>query len=194
VQADTALDRAEGGLGIGLTMVERLTRMHGGTVTAQSAGPGLVSEFVVQLPLMDAAAADVREADGVDQQTSSRRYLVVDDNEDAAEALGLLLEMSGHVVRMVHSGHLAIAAAREFHPDVMLLDVGLPGMDGYEVVRQFRASPDLAQLMIIATTGYGRAEDRARCLAAGFNHHLVKPLDVDEIERLVGGSSTRPGA
>ncbi len=191
VQADTALDRAEGGLGIGLTLVDRLTRIHGGSVTAYSAGPGLGSEFVVQLPLMDTAAADVSEADGVDQQTSSRRYLVVDDNEDAAEALGLLLEMSGHVVRIVHSGHLAAAAAREFHPEIVLLDVGLPGMDGYEVVRQFRASPDLAQLMIIATTGYGRDEDRARCLAAGFDHHLVKPLDVDEIERLVGGSSTR---
>ena len=192
VQADTAVDRAEGGLGIGLTLVNRLTRMHGGTVTAHSDGPGLGSEFVVQLPLLEAAATDFAEAARVEQQIRSRRYLVVDDNEDAAEALGLLLEMSGHMVRIVHSGHLALAAAREFHPDVVLLDVGLPGMDGYEVVRQFRASPDLAQLMIIATTGYGRAEDRARCLAAGFVYHVVKPLDIDEIERLVGGSSTAP--
>ena len=190
VQADTSLDRAEGGLGIGLTLVDRLTRMHGGTVTAHSDGPGLGSEFVVQLPLVEAAATDLAEAVRVEQQTPSRRYLVVDDNEDAAEALGLLLEMSGHIVRIIHTGHLALAAAREFHPDVVLLDVGLPGMDGYEVVRQFRASPDLAQLMIIATTGYGRAEDRARCLAAGFDHHVVKPLDIDQIERLVGGSST----
>jgi CheY-like chemotaxis protein len=113
-----------------------------------------------------------------------RRYLIVDDNVDSAESLRLLLEMRGHSAHVVHDGFSAAGAAREFDPDIVLLDIGLPGMDGYQVVRQFRAAPDLASMMIVATTGYGRIEDKLRCLAAGFDQHLAKPLDVEDIEAL----------
>ena len=113
-----------------------------------------------------------------------RRYLIVDDNVDSAESLRLLLEMRGHKAHVVHDGRFAAEAAREFEPDIVLLDIGLPGMDGYQVVRQFRSAPDLATLMIVATTGYGRLEDKLRCLAAGFDQHIAKPLDVEDIEAL----------
>jgi CheY-like chemotaxis protein len=186
VQADTSLDRSEGGLGIGLTLVDRLAAMHGGRVEARSDGSGRGSEFVVRLPLAAVGALAAADASAkVPAGSRARRYLIVDDNVDSAEMMGMLLEFRGHTARLVHDGRDVLAAAREFRPDVVLLDVGLPGLDGYEVVRQLRASPDLAALFVIATTGYGRDEDRARCLAAGFNHHLAKPVDIDAIEALV---------
>ena len=185
VQADTTLDRSDGGLGIGLTLVDRLTRMHGGTVMARSDGAGTGSEFEVRLPLDVEAAVAADDAEGdEDSQVMRRRYLIVDDNVDSAESLRLLLEMRGHTAHVVHDGFSAAGAAREFDPDIVLLDIGLPGMDGYQVVRQFRAAPDLASMMIVATTGYGRIEDKLRCLAAGFDQHLAKPLDVEDIEAL----------
>ena len=185
VQADTSLDRSEGGLGIGLTLVDRLTRMHGGSVEAFSDGPGSGSEFVVRLPLDVAHAASEHPAGDHDTAGARRhRYLIVDDNVDSADSLRLLLEMRGHSAHVVNDGRLAADAARTFKPDIVLLDVGLPGMDGYQVVRQFRAEPDLATLMVVATTGYGRLEDKLRCLAAGFDQHIAKPLDVEDIEAL----------
>ena len=184
VQAETTLDRAEGGLGIGLTLVDRIARLHGGTVEAHSEGTGRGSEFIVRLPLVGAAAdaADGRRESG--PPVPRRRFLIVDDNVDSAESLRVLLEMRGHSTRVVHEGRLAADAAREFEPDVVLLDVGLPGMDGYQVVRQFRESPDLASLIVVATTGYGRHEDKLRCLAAGFDEHIAKPLDIEAIEAI----------
>jgi CheY-like chemotaxis protein len=110
--------------------------------------------------------------------------MIVDDNVYSAESLRRLLERRGHAAHVVHDGRLAAAAARSFDPDIVLLDIGLPGMDGYEVVRQFRSDPELTRLMIVATTGYGRIEDKLRCLAAGFDQHLAKPLDVEDIEAL----------
>ena len=185
VQADATLDRAEGGLGIGLTLVDRLTRMHGGRVEAHSEGPGTGAEFVVRLPLdAEALVASDEAAEPERGQARRRRYLIVDDNVDSAESLKLLLEMRGHAAHVVNDGRLAAAAAREFDPDIVLLDIGLPGMDGYQVARQFRGAPDLATLMIVATTGYGRLEDKLKCLAAGFDQHLAKPLDVEDIEAL----------
>ena len=185
VQADTTLDRSEGGLGIGLTLVSRLTHMHGGVVEARSDGPGLGAEFLVRLPLeadtVGTGHEGSRDGGGVVRR---RRYLIVDDNVDSAESLRLLLEMRGHKAHVVHDGRFAAEAAREFEPDIVLLDIGLPGMDGYQVVRQFRSAPDLATLMIVATTGYGRLEDKLRCLAAGFDQHIAKPLDVEDIEAL----------
>ena len=185
VQADTTLDRSEGGLGIGLTLVSRLTHMHGGVVEARSDGPGLGAEFLVRLPLeadtVGTGHEGSRDGGGVVRR---RRYLIVDDNVDSAESLRLLLEMRGHKAHVVHDGRFAAEAAREFQPDIVLLDIGLPGMDGYQVVRQFRSAPDLATLMIVATTGYGRLEDKLRCLAAGFDQHIAKPLDVEDIEAL----------
>jgi two-component system CheB/CheR fusion protein len=186
MQVDTSLDRSEGGLGIGLTLVDRLVRMHGGSVEAHSAGAGQGSEFVVRIPLETAAATASADGGAASRPKSrSRRYLIVDDNVDSSEALKLLLEFRGHTVQVVHDGREALAAARFFAPEVVLLDVGLPGLDGFEVVKQLRTSPETANLLVIATTGYGREEDRARCLAAGFNHHFAKPLDVDSIQALV---------
>jgi two-component system CheB/CheR fusion protein len=183
-QADTSLDRAEGGLGIGLTLVEKLVRMHGGRVEARSPGVGFGSTFTVHLPLvrsdepMRLAPISAAEAPG-------RRVLVVDDNVDSAEMLKTLLEMNGHTVRVAHDGHTALAAASTFSPNVILLDIGLPGMDGYRVIKELRALPSMATVTIVATTGYGREEDRARCLAAGFDDHLTKPIDHALLERIL---------
>jgi CheY-like chemotaxis protein len=160
--------------------------LHGGSVEARSAGAGQGSEFIVRLPLETAAPTASAEGGAASRPKSrSRRYLIVDDNADSSEALKLLLEFRGHTVQVVHDGREALAAARSFSPEVILLDVGLPGLDGFEVVKQLRSSPETANLLVIATTGYGREEDRARCLAAGFNHHFAKPLDVDNIQAIV---------
>jgi PAS domain S-box-containing protein len=183
-QVDTSLDRAEGGLGIGLTLVDRLVRMHGGTVEAHSPGLGRGSTFTVRLPLIPGcSAADPGERPGAD--TPRRRVLIVDDNVDSAELLGALLEVDGHAVELAHDGPAAVTAARAFGPDFVLLDIGLPGLDGYHVIRELRGMPAVAAATIVATTGYGREEDRARCLAAGFDEHLTKPVDMARVRRIL---------
>jgi two-component system CheB/CheR fusion protein len=183
-QVDTSLDRAEGGLGIGLTLVDRLVRMHGGTVEAHSPGLGRGSTFTVRLPLIPGcSAADPGERPGAD--APRRRVLIVDDNVDSAELLGALLEVDGHAVELAHDGPAAVTAARAFGPDFVLLDIGLPGLDGYHVIRELRGMPAVAAATIVATTGYGREEDRARCLAAGFDEHLTKPVDMARVRRIL---------
>jgi two-component system CheB/CheR fusion protein len=186
-QADTSLDRAEGGLGIGLTLAERLTRMHGGTLEVQSAGARQGSTFTVRLPRVDAH---------VEQEVAPRlsaaphrplRVLIVDDNDDSAEMLQALMEMSGHIAHVAHDGVSAVPAALETRPDVILMDIGLPGKDGYQVVKELRSLPELAAARIVATTGYGRAEDRERCLAAGFDAHLTKPIDYSTLNEVLAG-------
>jgi PAS domain S-box-containing protein len=184
-QADTSLDRAEGGLGIGLTLVDRLVRMHGGQVEARSPGLGHGSTFTVRLPLI-AAHEEAEESDRPSVDTPRRRVLIVDDNVDSAELLGALLEVDGHLVELAHDGRAAVSAARAFAPDFVLLDIGLPGQDGYHVIQELRAVPGLAEATIVATTGYGREEDRTRCLAAGFDEHLTKPVDIARIQRILG--------
>ena len=183
-QADTSLDRAEGGLGIGLTLVDKLVRMHGGHVAARSPGLGLGSTFTVRLPLMRSEELG-RRKEVTPMAAASRSVLVVDDNVDSAEMLRTLLEMNGHTVQIAHDGRAAIRLATASHSDVILLDIGLPGMDGYQVVEQLRAMPSLAGVTIVATTGYGRDQDRARCLAAGFDDHLTKPIDHAQLERIL---------
>ena len=183
-QADTSLDRAEGGLGIGLTLVDRLVRMHGGRVEARSAGLGQGSTFTVYLPRL-ASLAHPDQADATPRQAPRRRVFIVDDNVDSAEMLGTLLELKGHIVQLAHDGRGAAAAAAAFAPDVILLDIGLPGLDGYHVVQEMRAMPSLAATIVVATTGYGREEDRLRCLAAGFDDHLTKPIDPAEVDRVL---------
>lgn len=176
-QADTSLDRAEGGLGIGLTLAERLTRMHGGTLEAQSPGPRQGSTFTVRLPRVDAhieKAAAPRPSAAPERPL---RILIIDDNQDSAEMLQKLMEISGHTAHVAHDGISAVPAALETRPDVILMDIGLPGKDGYQIVKELRSLPEFAAARIVATTGYGRAEDRARCLAAGFDAHLTKPID-----------------
>jgi two-component system CheB/CheR fusion protein len=185
-QADRALDRAEGGLGIGLTLVRTLVALHGGTVEAHSAGIGQGSEFVVRLPLAPTLSPRERVAEGrvrvaappgAEAPDRRRRVLVVDDSIDSAESLARLLRRWGHEVHVAYDGPSALAAARSTAPEVVLLDIGLPGMDGYEVARQLRQDPDLKDTVLVALTGYGQATDRRQTQDAGFDQHLIKPVD-----------------
>ncbi len=179
-QAERSLDRSEGGLGIGLTLVRRLVEMHAGRVEAFSPGPNQGSEFVVHLPLLEEAAAPCGPINGaVPAPARGRqcRVLVVDDNVDAAESIAMLLRMAGHNVRAVYDGPEALNAAATFQPELILLDIGLPGMDGYEVARQLRSRTASRDTMLVAVTGYGQDEDFRRSREAGFDHHLVKPAD-----------------
>jgi CheY-like chemotaxis protein len=186
-QAQRSLDRSEGGLGIGLTLVRRLVEMHGGSVEAYSAGPGQGSEFTVRLPaLADAKLArSAAVSDAAPPAERPRRVLIVEDNLDAAETLADLLEHLGLEVRVACDGTAAIEAAREEPPGVALVDIGLPGMDGYEVVRRLREQAGLDQALLVALTGYGQEEDRRRAREAGFHVHLTKPVDLAELQRLL---------
>ena len=175
VQSKRTLDRSQGGLGIGLSVVKRLIEMHGGTVSATSAGVGQGATFIIRLPRVSPAA--IAQPAAPEGPVSQRRTLVVDDNHDAAESLALLLSLDGHEVEAVFTAEQALARATEFRPDVMLLDIGLPGMDGYEVARRVRALPGGDRIRLIALTGYGQSDDRRRALSAGFDAHLVKPVE-----------------
>ena len=186
-QGTRSLDRAQGGLGIGLTMVRTLVKMHGGSVVAFSEGPGRGSELVVRLPLAPSAAPvpagpapAAREAAGV-----PLRVLVVDDNVDAAMVLAALLRLLGHEVTVAHDGPAALAAAAAAPPDLVLLDIGLPGMDGHAVAARLRAAGH-ARAALVAVTGYGREEDVRRSREAGFDYHLVKPVSLAELQRICG--------
>jgi len=186
-QADQSLDRTQGGLGVGLTVVRALVGMHGGDVRATSAGPGHGSAFTVELP-----QARLRGPLAVDAQTAGQparplRVLVVDDNQDAAVTLQMLLEQWGHRVEIVHEGGVALDAAARLDPDVVLLDLGLPGMNGFEVARRLRERRTSTPPMIVAVTGYGRDEDRVRTHQSGFDRHLTKPVDIDALQRLLAG-------
>ncbi|HEX5273590.1 MAG TPA: response regulator [Gemmataceae bacterium] len=196
-QVDRSLDRSQGGLGIGLTLVRQLVEMHGGRVEAHSEGPGRGSEFVVRLPLLKEeprpAAEKLNGSPGAARAApgKSRKVLVVDDNRDAAESLGLLLEVSGHQVCVCHDGASALRAAGDYGPDAVLLDIGLPGMDGYEIARRLRADPATRGALLIALTGYGQVEDQQRAREAGFDYHLIKPAD---LEALTGLLASPPAA
>jgi PAS domain S-box-containing protein len=188
-QVETGVDRAHGGLGIGLTLVRSLVELHGGTVEARSDGPGRGSTFDVRLPLAAAPAPDGRAdgpAPGADGQASPGcRILVVDDNVDSAVTLARLLRRVGHEVEVAHDGPAALEAAARFRPGVMLVDLGMPGMSGLEVARLVRERPDLAGTRLLAVTGWGQPEDRLRTRQAGFDHHLVKPVDLAALQSLL---------
>jgi len=188
-QIDRSLDRAEGGLGIGLTLVHRLVEMHGGTVQAFSDGLGRGSEFVVRLPTAPAPAPCVIEPSlngkhSVSNKVGGLRILVVDDNRDSAHSLALLLEIQGHEVQTAYDGLAALETVEAFDPDAVVLDIGLPRLDGYEAARRIRARPRLKPLLLVALTGYGHEENRLQAQAAGFDHHLVKPVDLDVLQQL----------
>ncbi|HYL88492.1 MAG TPA: PAS domain S-box protein [Burkholderiales bacterium] len=186
-QAQQGLDRSQGGLGVGLTLVQRLVRMHNGTVQARSDGPGRGSEFIVRLPLRPepARVQPVAERSESHEGGARRRILVVDDNRDAAQALRLLLEADGHDVQVANDGPSGLARAKQYRPDVALLDIGLPQMNGYELAQRMRAEPSLEGTLLVAVTGYGQMHDRGRASAAGFDHHLVKPVEFGALQRLL---------
>jgi len=187
-QVDGVAERSGGGLGIGLALVKGITELHGGTVEARSGGLGAGSEFIVRLPL--AARKQTASRPEVVEQMSStrRRILVADDNRDAAESLAMLLEMAGHEVRVAHHGKAAVSLAQAFRPDTALLDIGMPDLSGYEVAESLRREPWAADIQLIALTGWGQESDRRRALEAGFDHHLVKPIDPDQLVGLIGGA------
>jgi two-component system CheB/CheR fusion protein len=203
VQAQRSLDRSQGGLGIGLTLVKSLVELHGGTVEAKSRGLGQGSEFVVNLPTSSNHVDEPERSDGADRRKGidpdfapgrGRRVLVVDDNVDTAESMVLLLRMRGHEVQVAFSGPTALEAAAAFAPEVVLLDIGLPGLDGYEVARSLRQQRRTAKATLVALTGYGQEEDRRLAREAGFDHHLTKPVDPAVIYELVEVRERRVGA
>jgi signal transduction histidine kinase len=187
-QVDRSLDRSQGGLGIGLTLVRRLVEMHGGRVQATSAGPGLGSEFVVRLPAIpvEHPAHPADNGTTVERRApASCRVLVVDDNVDAAESLAMLLRFNGHEVRLAFDGPGALDAAVAFLPELVLLDIGLPGMDGFEVARRLRTGSNAREVLLVAMTGYSQEEYQRKSREAGFDYHLVKPVDPRVLEELL---------
>jgi PAS domain S-box-containing protein len=186
-QVGRTLDRSQGGLGIGLYLVRSLVELHGGTVTAASDGAGHGSTFTLRIPCLVQPAPAAASPQAAPRPSSSPglKVLVVDDNVDAAETLAAVLEMTGRRTRTVHEGRGVLEAAREFGPDIVLLDIGLPGMSGYEVARQLRADPRFSRTLLLAVTGWGSAEDRRRSHEAGFDEHLTKPVDLAELEPLL---------
>jgi signal transduction histidine kinase len=187
VQGRRSLARSEGGLGIGLTLVKGIVELHGGTVQASSDGPGTGSEFVIRMP----AKGDHEElrrpriTEDTTIREQRRRVLIVDDNVDAAEMMAMMLQMDGHHVELAHDGFAAVEVAQRSRPDVILLDIGLPRRDGYEVARLLRMDPALAQTKIIAVTGYGQPEDKRRSKEAGIDDHLTKPVDPEALTNAV---------
>jgi signal transduction histidine kinase/ActR/RegA family two-component response regulator len=184
--------RAQGGLGIGLTLVKRLTEMHGGSVEARSDGPGRGSEFILRLPLASTSRPMVPAVDPAPvTSTAARRVLVVDDNRDAAESLALLLQKFGATTRVESTGEAALRAVSEFKPTLAIVDIGMPGMDGHEVARRVRARPEFDAVTLVALTGWGQAEDRRLSMQAGFDLHLTKPASFEDLQRLFVDSRAR---
>ena len=202
VQAERGRNHAQGGLGIGLTLVRQLVELHGGTIEARSAGMAQGCEFVVRLPIManapesSPAPSSAANAEPGGNAARPRRILVVDDNVDAAKTLAMLLKFKKQDVQVVHDGPAALSLASSYRPDVVLLDIGMPGMDGYEVARRLRNYPELGNVLLVALTGWGQEEDQRRSRDAGFDVHLVKPIRLEMVERLLAHSklpAARPG-
>jgi PAS domain S-box-containing protein len=192
VQADNSLDRSQGGLGIGLTVVKRIVEMHDGSVAASSAGINQGSEFVVRLPVSKASAPVAKPTESAQQRPPARRrILVVDDNVDAAVTISSLLKAWGHDVQTAFGGEAALETVRRFQPEIILLDIGMPGMSGYDVAKWLRAEPSARGIVIAAVTGYGQEADRQRSFDAGFDYHLTKPPDPGLLESLLASPRQR---
>jgi two-component system CheB/CheR fusion protein len=199
-QGQRPLDRTDGGLGVGLALVHRIVSLHGGTVKAFSAGPGRGSEFVVTLPRQrpaqpaggarplndrENAMTEAPNTPAAERQQKRRRVMVIDDNKDAAESMSMLFELWGHEVVCAYDGRAALEAAARYRPDAVFLDIGLPGMDGYEIAERLRELPESAHTVLVAITGYGQDEDRRRSREAGIDHHLVKPVAPETLQKLL---------
>jgi signal transduction histidine kinase/ActR/RegA family two-component response regulator len=191
-QGDSELARSSGGLGLGLALVKGMVELHGGRVEARSDGPGRGAELVVRLPLGEAPALEAQTTQPAPLPARRCRILIVEDNADAADSLRTLLELDGHEVRTERTGTAALEAARGFQPEVVLCDIGLPGMDGYEVARALRRAPGGAEPLLIALTGYAADGDQERTAQAGFDHHFAKPPDLERLNRLLAGREARP--
>ncbi|HLZ46961.1 MAG TPA: ATP-binding protein [Gemmatimonadales bacterium] len=190
-QAGGSVERAQGGLGVGLALVERLVKLHGGSVSAYSAGPGRGSEFTVRLPLAVAhRPAPERTARPVVATTTRCKVLVVDDNLDSADSLAMLLRMMGHDVQTSNDGEDALREAAAFQPHVAILDIGLPKMNGYDLAREIRAQPWAREIVLVALTGWGQDQHRRRSAESGFNHHLTKPLDLNVLQQILAEADT----
>ncbi|TFW17737.1 hybrid sensor histidine kinase/response regulator [Duganella callida] len=192
-QSKTVSGQFTSGLGIGLSLARQFAEMHGGTVDAYSEGPGKGSEFVIRLPVLTAAGARqaVPLARAPDLDGRKMQVLVVDDNHDAADSLSALLELDGFDAHAVYDGAAAIAAAARQAPDMIIMDLGMPGMDGYETARAIRQQPGAERILMLALTGWGQSDARRRTLEAGFDHHLVKPVELEQIIRLAGARHNR---
>jgi PAS domain S-box-containing protein len=193
VQADHTTTRSQGGLGIGLTLVKSLVETHHGTVEAHSPGLGQGSEFVVRLPLTTLKHEEPGESETGEQSqratsSSGRRLLLVDDNKDVADSLAMLLRLQGHEVRVAYDGSAALELVKDYRPDIVFLDIGMPGLDGYEVARRLRRQPGLENVRLAALTGYGQEEDRRLSREAAIDHHLVKPVNPEALQALLAGS------
>jgi CheY-like chemotaxis protein/two-component sensor histidine kinase len=188
-QVEHSLNRSQGGLGIGLTLVKRLVELHGGRIEARSDGPGKGSEFVVRLLLVVEASGPMSTLEEGEPcpLRSSLRILIVDDNRDTASSLGMLLRIMGNDIWTAHDGARGVEMAEEFRPDVLLLDIGLPKLDGYQACRRIREQDWGRRMVLIAVTGWGQDEDRRRSHEAGFDHHLVKPVDPQALMKLLAG-------
>jgi signal transduction histidine kinase/ActR/RegA family two-component response regulator len=185
VQGDASLERSTGGLGIGLSLVQRLARMHGGTVEARSEGPGKGAEFIVRLPIVVAATPQTLEHRPTTPLNAPLRILVVDDSRDAADTLAMLLELSGHVTEIANDGLQALQAVEDFCPEVVFMDIGMPGLNGFDAARRMRELPQGKNLMLVAITGWGQEADRLKSKAAGFDAHLVKPVEFMALEHVL---------
>jgi CheY-like chemotaxis protein len=187
-QVGRSPEKTQSGLGIGLSIVKRLVEMHGGSVEARSEGPGMGSEFIVRLPVILSPVHQREQAGGGNQQTrpiTRRHILVVDDNVDIADSLAMMLEMMGNEVRTAHDGLEGVAAAAAYRPDMILLDIGMPKLNGYDACRRIREQPWGKGILIAAVTGWGQEEDKRRSQEAGFDHHLIKPVGLAAIEKLL---------
>ena len=180
-QGHQPLDRSQGGLGLGLSVARELLELHGGQIQAASEGPGKGAEFTLRLPCEEELPEPAQGAEPAPSGKEIRRVLVVEDNRDAAESLGLFLELCGYGVTLAYTGPEGLEAAKSMRPDIVLCDIGLPGMDGFQVAGALRRNPETAEVRLIAVTGYGQEEDRRRALAAGFDVHLVKPVDPETL-------------
>jgi CheY-like chemotaxis protein/anti-sigma regulatory factor (Ser/Thr protein kinase) len=184
-QVKSAQDRSEGGLGIGLALAKGLIGLHLGTLEVRSEGTGRGSEFIVRLPRRTLSTASEQPIPVASGPSVRRRILIADDNQDAADSLAMLLRMDGHDVTVVHDGRQAVATIDSFRPEIAVLDIGMPELNGYEVAREVRQGPLGISIILIAVTGWGQASDKARAAAAGFNHHFTKPIELDALTQIL---------